>query len=306
MSNRTAQANKAVNQAWINEQQLVIKGQGTRDWTPDQQRDILERGRAYDEDGRAFQGHHMKSVESYPEFQGDPGNIQFLTREEHKAAHFGDFHIPTNGYFDPLTGKTKDFGTNKYEPCPVITLTAPVITQDNKNLENEEEKISDNTESVNKRTYSEEQTTSNDPPAINKPIDSFTSQQTNSVTHKSLGGRITSFFRGAGRYIYTHRYEIIGEIVAVGGPIIAAVIDHKSSSRGGSNTNSNTLTSTVSSTSAAPSNTNISEIVDSISETMDKINRSSPIEHPVSGYDRMQNGKQVHVNPYLRGKKKDN
>ena len=34
--------------------------------------------------------------------------------------------------------------------------------------------------------------------------------------------------------------------------------------------------------------------------------RSSPREHDVSGYDRMQNGKIVHVNPYKRGGKKDN
>ena len=29
--------------------------------------------------------------------------------------------------------------------------------------------------------------------------------------------------------------------------------------------------------------------------------RSSPREHDVSGYDRQQNGKTVHVNPYKRG-----
>lgn len=31
--------------------------------------------------------------------------------------------------------------------------------------------------------------------------------------------------------------------------------------------------------------------------------RSSPREHDVSGYDRQQNGKTVHVNPYKRGGK---
>lgn len=33
--------------------------------------------------------------------------------------------------------------------------------------------------------------------------------------------------------------------------------------------------------------------------------RSSPREHDVSGYDRQQNGKTVHVNPYKRGGKHD-
>ena len=49
MSNRTSEASKAVSEAWKHEQELVREGKGTRDWTPEQQRDILERGKAYDE-----------------------------------------------------------------------------------------------------------------------------------------------------------------------------------------------------------------------------------------------------------------
>ncbi len=126
MSNRTAQSNKAVLLAWENERDLVDEGKGTRDWTRQQQEDILNRGRAYDENGKAFEGHHMKSVEEHSDFQGDPGNIQFLSRAEHKAAHGGDFHNPTNGYYDPITGITKQFGDNKYEPCRVIELSDPI------------------------------------------------------------------------------------------------------------------------------------------------------------------------------------
>ena len=48
MSRRTAEASKAVALAWTNEQQRVKEGNGTRDWTPEQQKDILERGKAYD------------------------------------------------------------------------------------------------------------------------------------------------------------------------------------------------------------------------------------------------------------------
>ena len=112
MSNRTAQANQAVLQAWKNEQNLVREGKGTRDWTPQQQKDILDKGKAYNEDGVAFQGHHMKSVEAYPQYQMDSENIQFLSRTEHYAAH-GGFQNPTNGYYDPMTGETKDFGDRK-------------------------------------------------------------------------------------------------------------------------------------------------------------------------------------------------
>ena len=89
MPRRTAEATKAVQLAWQREYELIQEGKGTRDWTEEQQRDILnpERGRAYDDNGRAFNGQHMKSVEKYPEYQGDPDNIQFLTRKEHLEAH---------------------------------------------------------------------------------------------------------------------------------------------------------------------------------------------------------------------------
>ena len=43
--------NKAVRKAWEREQQLVQEGRGTRDWTEEQQKDILdpEKGKAYDD-----------------------------------------------------------------------------------------------------------------------------------------------------------------------------------------------------------------------------------------------------------------
>lgn len=126
MPRRTAEASKAVRLAWQREQELVQEGKGTRDWTPDQQRDILKKGKAYNNDGITFEGHHMKSVEQYPEYQGEPNNIQFLTKSEHLAAHNGFFKNSTNGYYDPLTGKNKDFGLNKYEPCKIIELSSPI------------------------------------------------------------------------------------------------------------------------------------------------------------------------------------
>ncbi|MBR3814737.1 MAG: hypothetical protein IKK38_12810 [Spirochaetaceae bacterium] len=126
MSNRTAEASKAIREAWEREKELVLSGKGTRDWTPEQQKDILERGKAYDEDGKAFEGHHMKSAEKYPQYQGDPYNIQFLTRTEHKEAHGGDFHNPTNGYYDYKTKETTDFGNKEYKPCEAIKLTQPL------------------------------------------------------------------------------------------------------------------------------------------------------------------------------------
>lgn len=130
MSNRTIESYKAISQAWEKEQSLVREGKCTRDWTPDQQKDILEKGKAYDNDGIAFQGQHMKSAEKYPEYQGNPDNIQFLTRAEHLAAHNGDWRNPTNWYFDPVTKIKTDFGDGPFIPCKVINLSEPVVIID--------------------------------------------------------------------------------------------------------------------------------------------------------------------------------
>jgi ElaB/YqjD/DUF883 family membrane-anchored ribosome-binding protein len=134
MSRRTAQASKAVRDAWKEEQERVRMGKGTRDWTQEQQKEILELGRAYyhsDDpndinDGKAFEGHHMKSVEAYPEFQGDSANIQFLSKPEHIEAHRGDYKNASNWYFDPVTHEFTDFGEGKYIPCTVIDLSDPI------------------------------------------------------------------------------------------------------------------------------------------------------------------------------------
>lgn len=123
MSRRTAEASKAVLAAWEKEKELVKNGKGTRDWTPEQQKDILTKGKAYDENGFAFEGQHMRSVEKYPEYQGEPANIQFLTRSEHLEAHDGNWQNPTNWYFDPVTKEKLHFGEGPIIPCKIIQLT---------------------------------------------------------------------------------------------------------------------------------------------------------------------------------------
>lgn len=117
---------RAVLEAWKRERQLVLEGKGTRDWKPQQQMDILKKGKAFDENGVAFQGHHMKSVSKYPKYQGDYKNIQFLTKSEHLEAHGGSWKNPTNWYFDPETNERKYFEDEKYIPCKIINLTNPI------------------------------------------------------------------------------------------------------------------------------------------------------------------------------------
>lgn len=126
MSRRTAESNKAILTAWNKEKELVQEVKGTREWTSQQQKDILDKGKAYDENGIAFQGQNMKSVEKYPEYQGDPGNIQFLTRAEHLEAHDGDWRNPTNWHFNPVTKEKTDFGDGEFIQCEIIQLADPV------------------------------------------------------------------------------------------------------------------------------------------------------------------------------------
>lgn len=127
MSRRTAEASKAVREKWEKERELILEGKGTRQWTQKQQKDILEKGKAYDEKGRAFEGQHMQSVDKYPEYQGDSDNIQLLSRDEHFEAHDYNWQNPTNWYFDPVNKTKKNFGNGKYIPCEVIQLENPIV-----------------------------------------------------------------------------------------------------------------------------------------------------------------------------------
>ena len=138
-SRRNIEARKAIEEAWKREQELVKQGKGTRDWTPEQQKDILENGKAYDEEGRAFEGHHKKSVAAYPEHQGNPDNIQFLTRDEHQQAHGGNYQNSTNGEYNPIDNTTIDYG-DELIPNKIIDLSNPIVKVTVENNSNEKDK----------------------------------------------------------------------------------------------------------------------------------------------------------------------
>ena len=129
MSSRTAGRSRAIRKAWENEKRLVLEGKGTRDWTPEQQEQIAEKGKAYDDQGRAFEGQHMKSVSAYPEYLDDPRNIQFLSHDEHLAAHGGSWMNQTNGYYDPVLKTMSDFGDGPPQPCADVPLTSPLYAK---------------------------------------------------------------------------------------------------------------------------------------------------------------------------------
>lgn len=226
MSRRTFEANKAIRLAWQRELELVQEGKGTRDWTKEQQRDILnpELGKAYDEDGKTFEGHHMKSAEAYPEYQGNPENIQFLSRTEHTQAH-GGWQKPTNGYYDYITGITYDFGDDVFVPCKVIELSNPIITVELSPIDTEVELL---------EQTKKEQSSGTDPPIV----DSQKSTQTPHSVSKALKntpvkqaskGTLIDGVMNAVNVVkdFTEKHPVLTTVVEVGLGVTAAVVTGK-------------------------------------------------------------------------------
>lgn len=126
---------RAVREAWKQEKEYVKDGKGTRDWTPEQQEDLMKNNSV-----QGYEGHHMRSVsngktyEEQMEIAGDKNNIQFLekTKEnnEHLRAHGGDTRNRTNGYYDVKTDKIKDFGDREPKAPKAEKLSNPVMQEE--------------------------------------------------------------------------------------------------------------------------------------------------------------------------------
>lgn len=295
MSRRTAESNKAILVAWNKEQELVQEGKGTREWTPKQQQDILEKGKAYDDNGVAFQGQHMKSAEMYPEYQGAPGNIQFLTRAEHLEAHNGNWRNPTNWYFNPLTKEKIDFGDGPFIPCKVINLPEPVVIvpKDDSSFKEQksEEKIqSDKYEDVLNQ---------------NKEVDKITDKKQNTVVPPKIQTpkKSNMFVRGlksVGRFIVEHPVESL----EIAGVVIGGAAKAISSFRGSSSSSSAHSTMPQN-----DSNSTGTGIVEKVADIVEKANRFMPSENDVSGHRQRYHTKDGVIwkdkAPYHRGGNKD-
>lgn len=311
MSRRTAEANKAIREAWENEQQRVAEGKGTRDWTPEQQQSILDLGKAYDEDGKAFIGHHMKSAEAYPEYQGDPENIQFLSYDEHFKAHDGNWRNPSNWYYDPKTGEKHEFGDNKYAPCEVIGLSEPIshiipdVQPETKTAETVADtlpKAKTSTASTTENHDSDKQDNYLPPPYV--PQVRYEPERKKGFSEK-VGDAIGEAVKWVKDFHEEHPVlsKVVDGLILIGGK---AAVDSALSKRSGTKTPGHTLSTDhnflndLSNTLDGQGNSS-SDLIDSISSKDYPNERSSPIEHAVSGYTRQQNGKTVDVKPYKRG-----
>lgn len=307
MSRRTSEANKAICEAWNAEQQLVQEGKGTRDWTPEQQKDILEKGKAYDENGKAFEGHHMLNVEKFPEHQGNPQNIEFLSRPEHLQAHDGNYQNPTCGYFDYITGETRFFENGNLEPCIVIELSNPIINIDlpsetvsDKKVVSDEEKV---VEGVIKENTEKAYETNNQILTKNcaEPI---TPKSKVELKKKSaIGDKILHTVEAV--LTFSERHPVATKIIKAVVPIAIGVVADVASKRGRSNSGKTRLKVPTKQILGIGSQSNIiektSEVVAQVKEVPE---RNSPCAHIVGPHSQRYNGVLKEKAAYPRGSKK--
>ena len=302
--------NKAIRLAWEREQKLVAEGKGTRDWSQDQQKDILDpdKGKAYDENGRAFEGQHMKSVSEFPEYQGNPDNIQFLTREEHLEAHKGSWQNPTNWYYNPETKELVDFGDNRAISCSAISLSEPICSP----VVESKSKVG----KLKETTTGEKADIERTKPSRQEDTSHHSGSKTQTKTtvappevHENFGDKILHVVEAAKGL--SEKHPILTEIVKWGGAaaVVAATVAVANNSSGGGRSSGNGGSDYSSPDSYDDCSSQADDNDDdyggsSVSRDFPD-EHSSLREHDVSGYDRQQNGKTVHVNPYRRGGKHD-
>lgn len=303
--------NKATRLAWEREQELVSEGKGTRDWSPDQQKDILDpdKGKAYDENGRAFEGQHMKSAAEYPEYQGDPDNIQFLTRDEHLEAHKGSWQNPTNWYYNPETKEFVDFGENKPIPCTAISLNEPVcspVIESQNNSEELKETVKEETAPTERTKSSRQEDVSHH--SENKSKTTVAPPE----VHESFGDKVLRAVGAVKEFSEKHPV-LTGVLKVVGVAAAAAGVDAiANSTRGSGGGSSLSLSDDYFSSSSDDdySDYSSSDELDTTSSSRDYPDeRSSLEEHTVPAHGQHYHTKDGVIwkekEPYQRGGKHD-
>jgi len=174
----------AVREAWKNERAHVRGGNGTRDWSQTEQKEIVAKGRA-----NGYEVHHMKSVKDYPQHAGDPKNIQFLNRSEHvDGAHKGNTQNSTNGYYNPST-KTMPSSNNGIESVrnqSTRIKSANTQSNQNKGIEAARQKSTGNTSGAN-TTQSSNQGIKNYQNKASGQLSGSTSKRSGSGSSQSKG-----------------------------------------------------------------------------------------------------------------------
>ncbi|MDO4816269.1 MAG: teneurin-3 [Bacillota bacterium] len=308
MTNRTVQALKAIDAAWKKEQELVREGKGTRDWTPEQQQDILSSGKAHDEKGKAFEGQHMKSVEKYPECQGDPDNIQFLTRQEHLTAHGGSWQNPTNWYYDPVTAERLDFGDGPCIPCEIIDLSELYVPE----MPEDAEIIEDGSDIPEKAEIAEE--TAVAPPDVSDCSAAKVPKAAPTVRPKqhSFGQAMRQAGKSAAMWFAEHPGVVtalkIGAATVMGTYVISKVISGVSESGSSEGSGYPSASADYGCDSGFDDDCiDLEEDTDddTAEEKSEHGYHATPKQHPVASYTQIRRGKEVAVRAHVSPKNPD-
>ena len=298
--------NKAIRKAWEREQQLVQEGRGTRDWTKEQQEDILnpERGKAYDEQGRAFVGQHMKSAAAYPEYQGNPDNIQFLTYDEHFEAHKGNWNNRTNWYYDPVTKEFHDFGEEELVPCKIIELSDSIVMietscQGDKIADKAEpSKEGEKEKSVSSSTGTQNTSAKKTSAGNNPTKPTVAANSSDIATSPKMENGFIRGLKHVGRFIANHpveSIEIAGMVIVGGIKLVSAVAGSRNKGSG---------TSASSPGGSGTTGTPKTDIAAKVADIVDKATRA---ENDVSGHKQRYHTKDGVIwkdkAPYHRGGK---
>lgn len=219
---------KAIREAWKRERELVLAGKGTRDWDEEQQLEIIELGKVYDDDGVAFEGQHMKSVATHPEHQGNPDNIQLLSVSEHLDAHKGKWQNPTNWYYSPDVSpdapeniRYKDFGDADPEAPAPIELSSPIAVE-RKNIT---DGVSNGVNEGNKGKKAPDKKVTENPSAPERKPVAAQAATNKPVKEKGLVGKIidgVKYYGGKGvRWVKEHPWETVGAVAGTVNTIFA-------------------------------------------------------------------------------------
>ena len=313
MSRRTSEASKAVREAWENERQLVLEGKGTRDWTQEQQQSIIDNGKAYDDIGKAFEGHHMKSAEAHPEYQGDAKNIQFLSRTEHQDAHGGSFQNPTNGYYNPITKETVEFDQKDYKPCEVIDLSNPIsksssIVQESTDKDGTSEKTIVEKTNVTEKQHVLQQQESR---VVAAPVSP-------SIPKSSFISSIKDGVRNAVKKTteFAAEHPVLTTVVLTGATYLGKeIVDGalKSGSTSGDSSSRSHYSDRFFSRNdlinhddgSQENDELLADDVDNTSDNTEEKEHSTKRPHDTRGYERTRFGKVEHVSGYSTGKNKE-
>lgn len=165
----------------------------------------------------------MKSVEKYPEYQGDANNIQFLTKEEHLEAHQGNWKNPTNWYYEPVSKQFFAFGECELIPCEIIKLSNPLVTIEVSSVDAEAERVKETQPEQSSGTAPPIEVSTGKQSSVPNPTKSTPMQQ-----KTSKGSAINGLVNAANAVKdFSDKHPLLTTVVEMSLGITAAVITGK-------------------------------------------------------------------------------